>query len=157
MAGLDILRFCWRQARKQHFLTRRLRRRLCRVRRAANSGRSNGRGGGPDQRMMWTLGRCRWRCLRLALAAAHRARFNRAPQKRKRACALVPLGAHTNAMQDRRLRSTRYQKMHIKITTPHLVSVAGVQIGEITVSTDTVQQLCHSSNLQFQKYQGTKV
>jgi hypothetical protein len=39
----------------------------------------------------------------------------------------------------------------------HPPLLLGVQIGAITVSTDTVQQLCHSSNLQFQKYQGTKV
>jgi hypothetical protein len=29
--------------------------------------------------------------------------------------------------------------------------LVGVQIGAITVSTDTVQQLCHSSNLQLLK------
>ncbi len=33
----------------------------------------------------------------------------------------------------------------------HPPLLLGVQIGAITVSTDTVQQVCHSSNLQLQK------
>ena len=35
--------------------------------------------------------------------------------------------------------------------TENCSKIVGVQIGAITVSTDTVQQLCHSSNLQLQK------
>ena len=38
--------------------------------------------------------------------------------------------------------------INLKKVDPRFV---GVHIGAITVSTDTVQQLCHSSNLQLQK------
>ena len=40
---------------------------------------------------------------------------------------------------------------YLPVVNKHTRCLLGVQIGAITVSTDTVQQLCHSSNLQLLK------